>query len=78
MYLFKVTKHQPTTKTIPYFSFKQMPEPEVVSSLEKQEYASIVLWFIACIWLLFDEASVNPSEGKAASWEWGRIRGEGF
>lgn len=54
-----------------------MPEAEVVISLEKQEWVSVVLCFIVCIWLLFHEASVNPSDGKAAGWEMGQGGGRG-
>lgn len=55
-----------------------MPEAEVVISLEKKECVSVVLCFIVCIWLLFQEASVNPSNGKAADWKMGQGGGEGF
>lgn len=43
-----------------------MPEAEIVTSLEKQAYISIALCFFVRIWVLFHEASVNPSGGKAA------------
>lgn len=55
-----------------------MPEAKIGTSLEKQEYVSVVLYFIVCIWLLFHEASVNPSDGKAAGWEMGQGGGELF
>lgn len=42
-----------------------MPEAKMVTPLEQPEYVSVALWFIVCIWLFFQEASVNSSDGKA-------------